>query len=474
MRKMVVQSDKKNGVKGERRVAMISLARAVWLALVLGLPTCGAGNVSVLSSKRLPQWRLDMAENTRINLGLNTQASVDPELNPALNPNYPSNAPWRGNVGYAGAFAYGSLQYAPDLGEHGSIVGTIGGHNAYWGNEVVRFDISARQFAPMSDPYSSNSHPGSFHLRNFGHSDNTNGELFNDASFNTDPTQPVGFHGYGSNVVLPPDSETGVGRKGALISCVRASRTPDGGNQSRRTHIFDLAQSDRAAAAWARFSANLFSYDPPENRYGYGWAVYDPTRKKVFAGVEGRYSNKLKVLNVVTKQWERPITLNKKVYQFYSGAWHWNANPDYIINFIANSPVTLFELINVATGQVHTPGTRGTAPRLVGGYDWVQPSQKMAMYEGGATSAQVGGGVGPGFVNRVWILSPPSTTDPSVFTTTPWIWTFEDVTGPTPPRQTAGTNPHIGRFLWADKVKSFIWWANGVDNVQAWRVKGFD
>ena len=127
---------------------MTSLGRAVSLAVLLGLTACGGadggGEVSSSSadggsedaSKRadarrtLPQWRLDMAQNTRINLGLNTQASVDPELNPALNPNYPSNAPWRGNTAYAGAFAYGNLQYARQLGKYGLIVGTSAGTTA--------------------------------------------------------------------------------------------------------------------------------------------------------------------------------------------------------------------------------------------------------------------------------------------------------------------------------------------------------
>jgi hypothetical protein len=456
-------------------VMVTSFRRAVSLVLLLGLTACGGGGGGgdAISSTPLPQWRLDMAENTRINLGLNTQASVDPELNPALNPNSPGNAPWRGNTAYAGAFAYGTLQYASELGQYGSIVGTIGGHNGYLGNEVVRFDIESRQFAHLSDPYSSNSHPGSFHVKpNEGVSDAINGELFINASFNTDQTQPASFHPYSSNVVLPPDPATGVGVKGALITPVRAARYLNGvdaANNSHRTHIFDLAQSNRATAAWARYSTNQF--EEGTDRFSYGWAVYDPTRAKVFAGIRGSFYNKLNVLNLITKQWESQITLSQNVYMFHSMAWHWNANPDYIINFIANAPGAAFELINVATGVVYTPGTTGTGPQLVGGYEWVQSSQKMAAYEGGVTSE---GGAGVGFPNRVWILTPPSTTNDVTFRTTPWTWTFEDVTGPTPPAQTANTIPHIGRFVWADRVKCFIWWANGVDNVQAWRVKGFN
>ena len=488
---------------------MTSLGRALSLAVLTGLTACGgadgggevsassADGIDKVSSTQLPQWRHNMAENSRINLALNTQAAIDPELDPARNPNYPGNAPWRGQTAYAGAFVYGTLQYAKDLGRYGSIVGTIGGHNAYWGNEVVRFDIASRQFAHLSDPYSSSSHSGSF-FRNPSqenqHSDRENGELFIDSSFNTDQTQPTGFHPYSSNVVLPPDASTGVGSHGALITPVRAARTPLqlSSPTSKRTHIFDLAQSNRATAAWQRFATNLFSTQEAGKWLFMGWAAYDPTRKKVFAGIEGGWSNQLKVLNPVTRQWDTPLTLTGDIlgmgsgrllmYQ-HIGAWHWSANPDYLIVFRggegttgitgATSPVALpwLILINLSTGQCYLPGTTGTAPKLVGGADFVQSSNKMALYEGGVTSDQEE--AGPGFINRVWILTPSSTTDPAVFTTTPWVWTFEDVTGPTPPAQQARVIPHAGRFVWADKVKAFIWWANGVDNVQAWSVRGF-
>jgi hypothetical protein len=472
---------------------MTNSGSVVFIALLVGLTACGgggssggggAGDTSVdASSKRLPQWRRDMADNTRINLNLNSQASVDPELSASLNPNFPSSAPWRGATGYAGAFAYGGLNYAPDLGTYGTIVGTVGGHNGYWGNEVVGFDIATRKFSHRSDPYSSNSHPGSFHqnpAQGNQHSDYANGELYINASFTTDQTQPSSFHPYGSNVILPPDAATGVGNNGALVTPIRSARTPTGNNNtlggsSQRSHIFDLAQSDRATAAWSRFSNNLYAI-PTGDFAPTGWAAYDTTRKKMFAGSAGGYWNTLQVLNAVTRQWEMSLSLSDNVWQGdHTLGWHWGANPDYLIVFSGGERGGLgpyFILINVATGTVYTPGTIGTYPKLVGGGSWVESSQKLAFYEGGGTSDERE--AGPGFPNRVWILTPPSTKNPAVFTTTPWVWTFEDVTGPPPPVQSnPGNIPHGGRFLWADKVKCFIWWANGVDNVQAWRVRGF-
>ena len=46
-------------------------------------------------------------------------------------------------------------------------------------------------------------------------------------------------------------------------------------------------------------------------------------------------------------------------------------------------------LINVATGQVWQPSITGAVlPNLVGGAEWVESAQKLAMYEGGVTSDQ--------------------------------------------------------------------------------------
>jgi hypothetical protein len=439
-----------------------------------------AGQIAI-STRRIgkptnlwPAWRQNLLENTRINLGLNTQASVDPENSSSLNPNFPNPAPWHGGgsgsaFGYQGSLAYTTFRYAPELGEWGSIVGTVGGHNGYYGNEVVRFDIGTQQFAPMSDPYTSNSHPGSFFANGSGsYSDSTNGEVHINAGLTTDPTQPGPCHAYGNNVVLPPDSATGVGADGALISCVRAARSPltQAVKTSDRTHIFDLGQSNRATAAWARYSTNLFSPTESGKVLYYGWAVYDTSRKKVYAGIEaGPQANQLKVLDCVTKQWTTPLTLSSNVYQFHSNAWHWTNNPDYIINFY-NGPgaeANTLEIINISTGQVYRPGTTGTGPTQTGGYDFVQTQNKMVAFDGGVGSTP----------NRVWILTPPHPGAPGFFTTMPWTWTYQDVTGPIPPKQTADTIPHIGRFIWCDKVKCFLWWANGVDNVQAWRVRGF-
>jgi hypothetical protein len=443
--------------------------------------------IALTDGDSLPEWRTAMSENTRIDLGLNTQADMNPKNDASVNPAGAGNdEPWKGVEGYGGTFGYVGFNYAPDSGAYGSIVGTCGGHGAYFGNWVRGFDIETRLFKRYSDPYGSLSHPGSFYQdgsQGSQHGDNVNGELFIDGSpaFTTDQTQPGAFQGYNSNFILPANTG-GAGAKGALVTPVRSARTPGGnaenGSATGRAHIFDLDQASVPTAAWERFSSNVAA--PASGNTLTGWSAYDPTRNKCFVGAENNFSTHLNVLNCATGAWDSAITLtganigggagSMYMHQFVN-AFHWLANPDYLIHYV---DPTRFALINVATGVCYAPGLTGVSPSvspaLVGGTDWVESAQKLVLYEGGSTSDNfVGSG---GLPDRVWIITPPSTTDSGVFTTTPWTVTYEDVTGPTPPVQVSGI-PHGRRFLWCEAVQCFIWWANGTDSVQAWVVNGF-
>jgi hypothetical protein len=458
-----------------------------------------ARGLRITLSVSLPAWRTAMSVNTRIDLALNTQEDVHPAENEDLNPLYPGDAPWRGTSLHSQP-GYSTANVAPDLGTHGSILYAAGGHNAYWGNELWRFDVGTRLFSCMSDPYGSFSHPGSFYQdgsQGNQHGDNVNGELFIDGSpaFTTDPNQPGAYQGYSTNVVIPADAGvTGVGAHGAFISPVRNARTPAGdatnGTGTGRAHIFDLAQSDRATAVWERFSTNISTF------YGtgrIGWGCFDPTRKKIFCGIASNYGDKLSVIDCsgATAFWGDQIQLTSDgniqgvgsgtIYMYqHANAFHWAANPDYIIMFkggsgfyadiVTGRPMLI--LINVSTGECFAPDLSGALmPKNQGGSTWVESAQKLAFYDGCDTELDVGSPT-LGFPNRVWIITPSSTSDPEVFTTTPWTETYEDVTGPTPPEQSQGI-PHAGRFLWVESVQCFIWWANGEDTVQAWVVEGF-
>jgi hypothetical protein len=445
--------------------------------------------ISLSESESLPAWRTAMSVNTRINLGLNTQNDVQPANNASINPEYPGDAPWRGTSLTSGP-GYTTANYAPDLGTHGSILYAAGGHGAYYGNELWRFDIGTRLFSCMSDPYTSNSHPGNFFEdAQLQHSDNINGELYMEASpLTSDPTQPTAFQGYSTNVVIPASAGvTGVGASGAFVTPMRSARTRNGnvtdGNPTTRAHIFDLAQTNRATATWARFSTNVgrevYLDLPAHTIFNIGWAVFDPTRKKIFlaAALSGGH-DRLRVLNCsgATAFWDTAITLSTAVWQHQHGnAFHWAANPDYLILFHWEAASPTFNLINVDTGVVSSPGWTGTAPQLTGGSDWVESAQKLVMYEGADTTDNIADLISPspvGDPNKVWILTPPSSSSPSVFTTTPWTWSSQTITGPTPP-STINFIPHAGRFNWCESVQCFLWWANGDDNVQAWVVNGF-
>lgn len=54
----------------------------------------------------------------------------------------PGPGPWNGNTGFKGLWtAWNSGAFKPDLGACGSIVYFGGGHNDYWGNEIITLDL---------------------------------------------------------------------------------------------------------------------------------------------------------------------------------------------------------------------------------------------------------------------------------------------------------------------------------------------
>ena len=65
-----------------------------------------------------------------------------PARDPAANPNYPHAPYYDGNIGFRGLWeAWNSGALAPNLGACGTILYFGGGHNDYWGNEVIGLDL---------------------------------------------------------------------------------------------------------------------------------------------------------------------------------------------------------------------------------------------------------------------------------------------------------------------------------------------
>lgn len=109
-----------------------------------------------------PAWVLAIDPGEWATVSLNTLAAVDPEDDAGVNPNYPGNAPWRGNSGQGaviGAWNGGAAIQPGDLGasDLGGLLLHGGGHAAYYGSEVYRFNLNTRLFERLTNPY-----PGPF------------------------------------------------------------------------------------------------------------------------------------------------------------------------------------------------------------------------------------------------------------------------------------------------------------------------
>lgn len=66
----------------------------------------------------------------------------------------PGGAGYRGNDGQdAVSKAYGGGCFATGYGAYGSLIQWNGGHNNYYGNEVYAFDMAARRWSRITEPY---------------------------------------------------------------------------------------------------------------------------------------------------------------------------------------------------------------------------------------------------------------------------------------------------------------------------------
>lgn len=133
------------------------------------VPSGGVMDTRVIpppSGLTAPAWAADMTVGVWYQvatdapqLGLSATAEgtrVANDVNPAnflaTNPSYPSSPPYAGETNFPSLFgAWNSGVFAP-LGAAGSMLYYGGGHRAYLGNEVIRFDIATREFSRLTDP----------------------------------------------------------------------------------------------------------------------------------------------------------------------------------------------------------------------------------------------------------------------------------------------------------------------------------
>jgi len=110
-----------------------------------------------VDSGGLPAWIPNAGEFASVSLS--NGSVIDPNV---IDPLYAGTDLWRGSSGgwsTVWASGYGGGIYAPTLGTYGSLLLCNGGHNTWWGNGVVRYDIADRVWSHHTYPiYAANQH----------------------------------------------------------------------------------------------------------------------------------------------------------------------------------------------------------------------------------------------------------------------------------------------------------------------------
>ena len=149
----------------------------------------------------LPSWIRNQAVNTWGTVPLaQTWTDADPALDASVNPNFPSNAPWRGAVGFPARFAAWSGMAAYDGVLYDPIAG---GHTDYAGNEGFKCDLKSES-------------PSVVRLNN------PSGAIGNEITLNDGQEstglyadgRPRATHNYNSPVYYPPTNKVLVGMHG--------------------------------------------------------------------------------------------------------------------------------------------------------------------------------------------------------------------------------------------------------------------
>ena len=370
----------------------------------------------------LPSWV--PSPGTFANISLNTPSAVDPC--PA------GSCVYSGTQGQNAVFTvWTSGIYAPELGSYGSYVAWGGGHKAYAGNEVYRFDVSSRVWSRLGTPSPYND------------SNVDSSGAFPDGK----PAPPHNFQTLGIR-----SSSHGGGASGSLIQATNPGANANGDSMSDAWWQFNLA-----ASTWSKFIdsssiepgslAQKVMVQEPDSHYWWFGNGYIPQIARVTqTGVVTKYN----------------ITLNS------TNATSGGVLPGSRIA-VLNGPFdydAAMRLLLVDLKAVEGGADTGTATKFAtftgtppGGNSGLQWCPILGRFAAMATTTPT----------KIYWLTPPA--DPWRGT---WVWSTETLT---PASGTvAQTIPDgIGsynRFAWCPPIRSFFW-ATGRNNpMQAYRPMG--
>jgi hypothetical protein len=367
----------------------------------------------------LPSWRAAPGKIVAISTNHITDVGVDPETTNPPNTNYPGSSPWHGSLGITGIHnAWCGAAYAR-VGKYGMQVHWGGGHLGYYGNEPHGFNLDTLKWERLLDPFWP---PVSV--------DQVEGELA--------PGQPCSNHSQYWNMWLPSSPLDNSGPSGLLFQAGSTSNHDVGGGGSGRSHAMTLD----APRAWSRYSTNR-SVNNSTGAYSSATSVYDTLRERLWliAGTATGPNTNLQYMDRGAKTWVNasPIVVmpytDDYVAAMYVPKKDWIVIVHYYFNNSQPMVIYTIDLSNLAAGVVQRnyigphPGDGG-AP-----YTWIPELGKFVSMVPTANS------------NTLIYLTPPSTI------TGTWVWSSENVVGPTP---MPSVNQLFSKMNWASRAKTLI------------------
>lgn len=117
------------------------------------MPTASKQITFSVSASTSPSWASSIAVGTWARIsGLSPSHSLPPTNR--ISSLDPGGANYRGSTGQqAVCMSFGGGAFVSSFGTYGSLIQWNGGHNNYYGNEVYAFDMGARSWSRLTEPY---------------------------------------------------------------------------------------------------------------------------------------------------------------------------------------------------------------------------------------------------------------------------------------------------------------------------------
>ena len=390
----------------------ISTSSAVTFSVISGFPTPSAGTFADISA--------------------NLASSVDPCPG--------GGCVYSGTQRQPAVFAvWTSGIFAPECGSLGSVIHWGGGHKAYSGNEVYRFDLATRLWSRLGNPSLYSDSPGNI----------SSTGAFPDG-------KPAPPHSYQTLGILP--SSAGGGTQGSLIQATLPAVDSNGNGRAGAWWKFNLA-----TATWSQFidsssipsgtlTSKLMVQEPNGNMWWLGGGWVDNIRRVTTAGTITSYGIWSNIDDSAGNcGGVVPSTRTMVTWGSSNGA----------------TRLRVFNLTSIESGQTAegsawkhvTPS--GSGPASGTGMQWCPTLNRFAAKLSTSSAA-------------IYWLTPSNPSDPWGST---WAWSTETLTavgGATPQIVHDGSsyNGSYNRFVWCPSVNCFIWAAGNTKPVQAFRPAG--